>query len=203
MYSPDGRQIVTASWDRTAIVWDAESGQKIRTLVGHTDVVHSATFSPDGLRIVTASRDKTAIVWDAESGQRIRGSAGHTGAVLSASHSPDRRRIVTSSDDKTAIIWDAESGERIRVLAGQGGAVDSATFSPDGRRIVTASGDFFLVAMTPAEEQSDRTIVVDMNLSVWDAETGEIYVLTGHSSAVNSAAYSPDGRRIVSASWDC
>ena len=60
-FSPDGSRIVTASWDKTAKVWDVK-GQLLATLP-HQGVVYSAEFSPDGSRIVTASQDKTAKVW--------------------------------------------------------------------------------------------------------------------------------------------
>ena len=62
----DGKRIVTASKDKTARVWDAESGKELRKLEGHTSLVNGVAFSPDGKRIVTASADKTARVWDAE-----------------------------------------------------------------------------------------------------------------------------------------
>jgi hypothetical protein len=66
-FSPDGKRIVTASWDRTARLWDAETGKSIgEPLTGHAERVWSAGFSPDGKRIVTASWDKTARLWDAE-----------------------------------------------------------------------------------------------------------------------------------------
>ena len=55
-FSPDGTRIVTASGDRTAKVWDAETGAETLTLKGHTGDVFSASFSPDGKRIVTAER---------------------------------------------------------------------------------------------------------------------------------------------------
>jgi WD40 repeat protein len=59
--NPDGRRIITASWDKTARLWDPESGKQIgEPLTGHTDRVWSAAFSPDGKRIVTASFDQTA-----------------------------------------------------------------------------------------------------------------------------------------------
>ena len=79
-FSPDGKRIVTASWDKTARLWDAESGKQIgEPLTGHTDAVMSAAFSPDGKRIVTASWDKTARLWDAESGKQIgEPLTGHT-----------------------------------------------------------------------------------------------------------------------------
>ena len=54
-FSPDGKRIVTASWDKTARVWDADDGRGADPLIGHKAWVHSAAFSPDGKRIVTAS----------------------------------------------------------------------------------------------------------------------------------------------------
>jgi WD40 repeat protein len=62
-FSPDGRRIVTASWDRTARVWDAATGKEI-TVLQHDNYVNSAAFSPDGARIVSGSSDNTARIWD-------------------------------------------------------------------------------------------------------------------------------------------
>ncbi len=68
-FSPDGRRIVTASDDKTARVWDAESGKPVGEPMRHEGLVRAASFSPDGRRIVTASDDKTARVWDARKRQ--------------------------------------------------------------------------------------------------------------------------------------
>ena len=56
-YSADGQQIVTASWDKTARVWDTQTGTQLLTLTGHDGKVYSAVYSPDGRRIVTAGED--------------------------------------------------------------------------------------------------------------------------------------------------
>jgi TPR repeat protein len=64
-YSPDGTRIVTASADKTARIWDAQTGTQLAVLSGHGDRAHSAVYSPDGTRIATASDDKTARIWDA------------------------------------------------------------------------------------------------------------------------------------------
>ena len=63
-FSPDGRRIVTGSQDRTARVWDAESGKPLGEAMRHENAVPAASFSPDGRRIVTGSQDRTARVWD-------------------------------------------------------------------------------------------------------------------------------------------
>jgi WD40 repeat protein len=62
-YRSDGRWVVTAGGDGRASVWDAESGQQMTVLRGHTNWVSSAAYSPDGRWIVTASEDRTARVW--------------------------------------------------------------------------------------------------------------------------------------------
>ena len=55
-FSPDGKRVVTASWDKTARIWDAITAKAIGyPLRGHEGLVTSAAFSPDGQRIVTAS----------------------------------------------------------------------------------------------------------------------------------------------------
>jgi WD40 repeat protein len=183
VYSPDGTRIVTASFDKTARIWDTRTGAVLAVLSGHGGIVYSAAYSPDGTRIVTASFDKTARIWDAHTGAQLAVLSGHGGIVEFAAYSPVGSRIVTASFDKTARIWDARTGAQLAVLSGHGGVVASAAYSPDGTRIVTAS--------------------LDKTARIWDARAGaQFMVLSGHGDTVNSAAYSPDGTRIVTASFD-
>ena len=71
--------MLTASGtDKTARLWEAESGKLLATFQGHTDGVNSAVFSPDGRRVLTASGDKTARLWEAESGKLLATFQGHT-----------------------------------------------------------------------------------------------------------------------------
>jgi WD40 repeat protein len=63
-FSPDGRQIVTASDDHTARIWDTATGTETQVLRGHESRVLSAAFSPDGTRVVTVALDETVRIWD-------------------------------------------------------------------------------------------------------------------------------------------
>ena len=69
----DGKRVVTASYDKTARIWDAESGKEIAVLKGHNIIVHTAAFSADGKWVVTASHDKTARIWDVTWATHMRG----------------------------------------------------------------------------------------------------------------------------------
>src|ERR1700722_6182043 len=195
-FSPDGRRVVTVSRDDTARIWDAESGKVIAVLQGHDDKVLSATFSPDGRRILTASADKTARMWDAETGGTIAVLQGHEDKVLRAAFSPDGRRVVTASADKTSRIWDAESGEVIAVLQDDDW-VGRAPFSPDGRRVVTVfSAEVTVSAAGAVTTQSNA-------VRIWDAESGKVIAVLERSEyPFRSAAFSPDGRRVLTGDGD-
>jgi WD40 repeat protein len=80
-YSPDGRHIISGSFDKTIRIWDAETGAAVgKPLEGHTDWVNSVAYSPDGRHIISGSYDKTIRIWDAETGAAVgKPLEGHTG----------------------------------------------------------------------------------------------------------------------------
>ena len=77
VYSPDGKDLVTASRDGTARIWTAASGELLHQLRGHTREVTSAAFTPDSSRLITASEDNTALVWDTGTGGMLATLHGH------------------------------------------------------------------------------------------------------------------------------
>jgi WD40 repeat protein/serine/threonine protein kinase len=226
VFSPDGRRVVTASDDRSAQVWDAETGRAIGPRLLHGEAVLSAAFSPDGRRVVTACGkmlvgNGEARVWDASSGQPITPPLTHGSLVKFAAFSPDGRRVLSVSGTMfvrngeawplrsgEARVWDAATGQPLTTPLSHGHVERSpanalgftrmsAAFNPDGRRVVTASG---------------------REARVWDVETGRpVTPLLTHGNVprpglfgnvVLCAAFSPDGRRLVTASmtgaqlWD-
>merc|ERR1712096_459576 len=75
--------VLTASLDRTAKIWDVNTGVATTTLQGHTGGVMSAVFSADETRVLTASWDNTAKIWDVNTGVATTTLQGHTGMVTS------------------------------------------------------------------------------------------------------------------------
>jgi WD40 repeat protein len=221
-YSADGRRIVTASMDKTARVWDARTGAPLVTLSGHQDMVHDAEFSPDGGRIVTASDDHSVRVWDADTGKLIR-VLDHEFPVIAASYSPDGKRIVTATSANELLVWDAITGAKLSSLAGHRDLVQAATYSPDGSRILSASFDRTAriwdaktgrqLALLPHDSEvfsaafspDGRLVATGASdtLQLWDASTGEPKaLLLGQRGHIDSIAFSPNGKWLVTAGTD-
>jgi WD40 repeat protein len=121
-------------------VWDALTGKKLFSLIGHSDDVRQVIFSPDGTRLATAGLDGTAKIWDASTGKELLTLSGHTGNVFGVAYSPDGKTVATASGDKTAKLWDAVTGKNLLTLRAPDG-LTSVAFSPDSSQLATASRD--------------------------------------------------------------
>ena len=97
--SGDGKRVLTGSFDKTAILWDAETAKPLRTFKGHSDELWSVALSGDGKWAVTGSRDGTAILWDTETDRPLQIFKAHTESVNSVALSGDGKRVLTGSFD--------------------------------------------------------------------------------------------------------
>ncbi len=185
-FSSDGHTLATASYDRTARLWDVSDPRRpspLGTLAGHTGTVFSVAFSSDGHTLVTASDDNTARLWDVSDLRQpspLGTLIGHTSGVFSVAFSSDGRTLASASDDNTARLWDLPGP----IVTGHTNTVSSVAFSPDGR--ILASGS------------------KDSTARLWDVSDSRhpspLGVLTGHTDAVSSVAFSSDGRTLATAS---
>ncbi|XP_046846081.1 WD repeat-containing protein 37-like isoform X2 [Xenia sp. Carnegie-2017] len=102
---PDGKRVVTASWDNTAKLWDAERSTVIQTLTGHDDeLTHTCSHRSQDL-IVTASHDSTFRLWDfrTPSLHSVSVFQGHASTVTSAVFT-DQDVVISGSDDRTVKV---------------------------------------------------------------------------------------------------
>ncbi len=109
-YSPDGKTIVSGGGDKTVRLWDAHTGENIRTLTGHTEAGLEVAYSPDGGTIVSASRDKTVRLWDINTGENIKTLTGHEDIITTVAYSPDGNTIVSGGWDGMLHRWNAHTG---------------------------------------------------------------------------------------------
>ena len=182
-WAPNEKSVLTAGGDTLAILWDVQTGRRIRRFEGHTAFLTSVAFSPDGKQVLTGSSYKTARLWDVATGGEIRRFEGHSDWVWSVAFSPDGNQVLTGSADKTARVWDVATGSEIRRFEGHTAWIRSLAFSPDGLQVLTGSDD--------------------NTARLWDVATGsEIRRFEGHTQPVTCAAFSPDGKQVLTGSRD-
>ncbi|MCP2246322.1 nSTAND1 domain-containing NTPase [Lentzea aerocolonigenes] len=193
-FTRDGTVLATASYDRTARLWDVRdksNPQPLAVITGHTDWLTSAVFSPDDKVLATTGNDKTIRLWDITDRahpQHLKTIETGNGTSYLLEFSPDGKTLAAANEDKTARLWNVSDpsnpvplGEPLR---GATAAVRTLAFSPDGRTLA-ASGD-------------DRTV------RLWDVASHAVIgkPMTGHTDGVHSVAFSPDGKLLASGSDD-
>jgi WD40 repeat protein len=75
--TPDGKYVVSGSWDKTVRLWELATGQEVRRFTGHENWVLSVAVTPDGKYVVSGSWDKTVRLWDLATGKEVRRFTGH------------------------------------------------------------------------------------------------------------------------------
>lgn len=186
--SPDGKILIGATFENDVPVWDFESGEHVLTLQGHTAAVFSVALSPDGKTVLTASQDNSIRLWNLETGAELHRFLGHSDWVFDVAFLPNGTQFVSSAYDGTLRLWDIQTDQMLRQLAGHEETIYQVVFNADGTRLLSTS--------------RDRTA------RLWDVETGttirvfgpddpQTEVIEGHNDIVISAAFSPDGKTIL------
>jgi WD40 repeat protein len=108
VFSPDGRELASASADGTVRQWDLATREPAgEPLTGPTGEIYDVAYSPDGRLLGAASGDRSIWLWDlASAAVRRPVLTGHTDEVLAVTFSPDGRHIASASADRTARLWD-------------------------------------------------------------------------------------------------
>ena len=230
-WSPDGRFLASASFDRAVKIWDSVSGNEIRTLSGPAGekVAWSkgVAWSYDGRYVASPVTKSTAVViWDVANGKEVRTLRGHSRPITSVAWSPDSCYLASGSADTTAKIWDLATGAEIHTLRGHTERILSVSWSPDGRWLAT-TGDSEVkiweavtgqevrafrghtgergastVAWSPDARRLASGTLGDFEVKIWEPATGqEQRDLPGIDGSVRSVAWSPDGRRLAAATF--
>lgn len=198
-FSPDGKQLASASSDGTIRLWNLKSSETSLVLSGHDAVTEIPIFSMNGKFLVSVGWEDIK-VWDfanykrsfeEESEESLKRNPGarkfeeEDPWLTIETYSPDSKHIATKDcpDSESISIWSSETKELEFELSGHEDTVCSVTFSPDGHWVASGSKD--------------------STIRVWDVSAGNCIQITKlHTGTVNALAFSPSGKQLASASSD-
>jgi cytochrome c len=135
----DGAQVISGSFDTSAIRWSLSRNVAQQVMRFHDGPVNAVAVLPDG-RFVTAGGDAHIALWTPRRQSPDHVFDGHTAPVVALAVSPDGKTLASASWDRTVRVWPLAGG-RPRVLEGHTQNVNGVAFSPDGTRIITAGYD--------------------------------------------------------------
>jgi WD40 repeat protein/tRNA A-37 threonylcarbamoyl transferase component Bud32 len=156
------------------------------TLSGHADSVLTVALSPDGSRLASGSADGLIKVWDRHSRREVFTLGGHTAAVTVVAFSSDGNHLASGSADGNVRIWDVARGENVLTWQAHTAGVTGLAFDPGGKRLASAGRG----EPGPGE------------LKLWDTGKGEALASQTWHTLLAAVAFSPDGRRLVTAGHD-
>jgi RNA polymerase sigma factor (sigma-70 family) len=191
--SENGKVAATGANDGVIILWDLATGKEKQRLHGHTGWLRAVGFVPGGKLLASASTDQTVRLWDLATGNEIRRLEGNPeGSLHAIAIAPDGKTLASGDNHANTVdVWNLLTGQRLHALKlddEQRLGVMCLAFSPDGKML--ACGERIL--------RYDETELTSRIL-LWDAMTGKKRgELPAHKFAVDSLAFSPDGKILVS-----
>jgi WD40 repeat protein len=226
-YSPDGKMIVTASFDNTLKLWDAATGKELKTYggtAGHTKQVISVAFSPDGSMIASGSTDNTLKVWDVPVNAPIRSLKTNDG-VQAVALSPDGTKLaIGGKDGSLRLVTPAEFKELVKFESGHQGAITALSFTANGQTLASVGADRMLrywnvangqlIAAIGAHAGSANNVAVNPNnsaaytvgddgyLKFWAIPTVGAKTLPGHGAPIRALAMTADNASYYTGSDD-
>lgn len=190
-FSPDGQQILSGCGaprirdnaprivkELSIRLWDVSTGKELLRMNGHTEMVNGVAFSPNGQLALSGSEDRTIRVWDLKTGVELRSILAHGTSVNCVGFFKDGIRAYSGGTDRTVRLWNVKTGAEIKKIGPAIRSIRSVALSPDERLLVAGDGSG--------------------EVRLWDIESEKLIQTFTHSN-VNSVAYCPNGKYVLSA----
>lgn len=181
LYSPNGKHIASTCGNGNIYLWDAKTGEQVRIFKGHQSGVGGLAFNGDGSRILSSSVDKTARVWETATGREVQKFTGHTDMIRRVAFHPDGKHALSASRDGFVRMWEIETAKEVKRFKSSGKWADSLAISKDGMFLAVGGS----------------------TILVFEIESGKLHSeCTGHQFGITHVAFSDDGKKVLSASYD-
>jgi WD40 repeat protein len=179
-FSPDGQTVAAACSDGWIRLFRAADGDMRKLAGDERGSVDALAFVGDGRKLLAGGWNQALRLFDVESGKELRRFAAHMKWGISLAVSADGKLAVSSSFDRQSKVWDLQSGRMLRQLDGAAGP--NVALTADGRTAAVGS---------------EEAIVL------YDVDTGkQRAVLRGHREPTTALAFSPNGKHLMSTSYD-
>ena len=225
-FSPDGKHVLTGSFDKSIKLWDATTGKEIKTYEGpnaHQQIVLTVAFSPDGRSFASGASDNQVKIWDATIGPPLRNFL-HAGSVLALAVSPDGTKAAGAGQDGIVGVWNVADGKPLFSLKGHVGPVTGITYSGNGSLLASRGSDRTLRVWNPANGQALASIGAhptsvtgmvaalggnmiytageDGVLKFWQIPVKPPRMLAAHTGPMTAMSLSADSQLLVTGSAD-
>jgi WD40 repeat protein len=202
-FSPDGKRLASVSYDRTFRLWDLTTGKELHR--SPQEAYLAVAFSPDAKLLADSRYDGTIHLWDTATGKEARRlQTGEHGGVFCLAFAPDGRTLAVAGLTPTVRLFEVATGGLRCQYWVRRGSVHSLAFTADGRTLAAGGGEALLHFRDLEEYKfAAASRLSDYQVYLWDVSTGkQVRCLEGHQGGVYALAFSPDGRKLVSRSWD-
>lgn len=191
-YGPDGKLLISGSFDGNIKIWDAETGKELRTIQTGDPQVRSVALSRDGKRIFGGTNYFAVREYDVVTGRPLPGFLNHMGPVNAVAVSRDGKLVVSGSADETTKLFDAETRAVLQIFG-----VEKPVVHPSGT-LIDNPGEIWSVAIGPGNDIV-ASGTEDKLINIWSIASGtKLRTLAGHTSGVRSIDFLPGARLVTS-----
>jgi len=189
-WSHDGTRLATAHADTTVRTWDGTTGAALSEWKGHRLPVVAVAWSHDDALLASASKDGTARVWNSTTGAEQFVLREHEGAVVMVRWEPHGKYLATASLDRSTKLWNLETTRAPTTLPGTSFDLEDVVWAPDGEHLAVVGHTGGSAGFATSE------------VRIWGGQGESLSNLQGHTDVVRAWAWSPDGKRLATASLD-
>ena len=182
-FSPSAINFVTAQSDHSIRMWSSKTGECVKMLKGHTNLVAALSYSVNGREVISGGDDRSARIWDMHTGRNTQVLKGHTDSVSCVAYARTGDMALSGSWDSTIRLWRIPDGSLFKTLKGHGDKITSADFVNGTEHVLSAGFDGVI--------------------KMWDVSSGRILRdLKGHRDRIMSLGVSPREDLLLSGSMD-